>query len=106
MEALVKENITLHKVLSRFLQAETVEFIMTQVFVALDSRLKGEYGKIDVKSDGARKRLLGDAVYLRTKLGELKGLERTAPGLVGYSSAVVGATFADSMDGRNSRALS
>lgn len=82
MEGLVKENITLHKVLSRFLQSETVEFIMGQVFSALDARLKEEYGKIDVKSDAARQRLLADAAYLRTKLGELKGLEARALGQV------------------------
>jgi vacuolar protein sorting-associated protein 54 len=87
MEGLVKENITLHKVLSRFLQSETVEFIMGQVFAALDARLKEEYGKIEVKSDAAKQRLLADAVYLRTKLGELKGLEGRAPGQVSFLSA-------------------
>ncbi|KAM0755447.1 hypothetical protein T439DRAFT_375809 [Meredithblackwellia eburnea MCA 4105] len=80
MEALVKEHLTLHKVLSRFLQSQTVDFIMGQVFSALNSRLAEEFGKIDVKTEAAKARLMVDATYLKTKLAELKGLERETPG--------------------------
>ncbi|GAA5904972.1 hypothetical protein JCM5296_005694 [Sporobolomyces johnsonii] len=79
MEALVKEHMTLHKVLSRFLQTETVFAIMSQVFIALDARLAEEYGRIELRSEGAKERMLLDVRYLREKLGDLKGIEGTGP---------------------------
>ena len=80
MESLVKEHVTLHKVLSRFLSPSTVEFIMLQVVVALNQRLVEEFGSVAIKSEEARERMLGDAVYLKVKLSELKGLEKGSPG--------------------------
>ena len=82
MEALVKEHMTLHKVLSRFLQGPTVDFIMGQVFSALNSRLADEFGRIDVRTEAAKKRMLVDVAFLKSKLAELKGLERETPGIV------------------------
>ncbi|GAA5978254.1 hypothetical protein JCM10908_004288 [Rhodotorula pacifica] len=80
MEALVKEHTTLHKVLSRFLHAETVLHIMTQVFAALDAKLAEMYGKVELKSQGAQDRMLVDVRYLASKLGGLKSLEENGPG--------------------------
>lgn len=82
MEALVKEHMTLHKVLSRFLQEPTVDFIMGQVFSALNLRLAEEFSQVDIKSEAARGRMLVDATYLKAKLAELKGMERDTPGTV------------------------
>jgi hypothetical protein len=82
MEALVKEHLTLHKVLYRFLLSQTVEIIMGQVFSALNSRLAEEYGKIEIKSTAARERMLADVAYMKAKFAELKGLERETPGTV------------------------
>lgn len=82
MEALVKEHTTLHKVLSRFLQPETVQHIMTQVFAALDAKLADLYGKVELKSQGAQDRMLVDVRYLASKLGGLKSLEDNGPGKV------------------------
>ncbi|GAA6016584.1 hypothetical protein JCM11491_006004 [Sporobolomyces phaffii] len=80
MESLVKEHLTLYKVLSRFLHSETVAAIMSQVFKALDSKLGQEYDAIDFQSDDAKERVLVDVKYLQDKLGGLKGLEETDPG--------------------------
>ncbi|GAA6006375.1 uncharacterized protein JCM10292_002666 [Rhodotorula paludigena] len=80
MESLVKEHITLHKVLSRFLQTETVESIMTQVFTALDARLTEVFAGYELKSQQAKDRMLVDVRYLRDKLGDLKSLEDKGPG--------------------------
>lgn len=82
MEALVKEHVTLHKVLSRFLQAPTVEFIMGQVFSALNVRLADEFARINVRTEKAKRRMLVDVRFLKAKLAELKGLERETPGTV------------------------
>ncbi|GAA5932694.1 Vps54p [Sporobolomyces koalae] len=82
MESLVKEHLTLYKVLSRFLHSETVFSIMSQVFKALDTKLGEEFGRIEFKTSGARERVLVDVRYLQEKLGGLKGLEESRPGQV------------------------
>jgi len=56
MELLVKETVTLHKVLSRYLTAPVVEFVMSQVVAAINHRLSEEYSKIDLQSQEAKDR--------------------------------------------------
>lgn len=87
MEALVKEHTTLHKVLSRFLQPETLQHIMDQVFVALDAKLTEVFAKVEFKSQRAQDRMLVDVRYLSDKLGSLKGLEGQGPGKVSTINA-------------------
>lgn len=82
MEALVKEHTTLHKVLSRFLQGPTVEFIMMQVFSALNAGLAEQFGSLNVKTEAAKNRMMTDVSFLKIKLAELKGMERDTPGAV------------------------
>ncbi|KAI9445991.1 Vps54-like protein-domain-containing protein [Lactarius indigo] len=72
MELLVKETVTLHKVLSRYLASVVVEFVMTQVFAAINHRLSEEYAKIDLPTLEAKERLLTDARYLHEKFTVLK----------------------------------
>ncbi|OBZ75271.1 Vacuolar protein sorting-associated protein 54, chloroplastic [Grifola frondosa] len=74
MELLVKETVTLHKVLSRYLPASIVEFVMTQVFAAINHRLSEEYTKIELPSQDAKDRLLADARFLHEKLAALKNV--------------------------------
>ncbi|KAI0362663.1 Vps54-domain-containing protein [Trametes cingulata] len=74
MEVLVKETVTLHKVLSRYLPSSIVEFVMTQVFAAINHRLSEEYAKIELPSLEAKERLLADARYLQEKLTGLKNV--------------------------------
>ena len=74
MEVLVKETVTLHKVLSRYLPSsvvevrvssqygvqcqanEVVKYVMTQVFAAINHRLSEEYTKIELPSLEAKER--------------------------------------------------
>ncbi|GAA94146.1 uncharacterized protein L969DRAFT_46235 [Mixia osmundae IAM 14324] len=96
MESLIKESATLHKVLSRYLESTTLEDIMMQVFSAIHNRLADEFGRIPLKSQIAKDRLLADATYLRVRWSELKGLQRATPGeelerLVGSKPIVVDA---------------
>ncbi|KAH9066196.1 Vps54-like protein-domain-containing protein [Lactarius vividus] len=72
MELLVKETVTLHKVLSRYLASAVVEFVMTQVFAAINHRLSEEYTKIDLPTLEAKERLLTDTRYLHEKFSVLK----------------------------------
>ncbi|KAH9900817.1 Vps54-domain-containing protein [Cubamyces lactineus] len=74
MEVLVKETVTLHKVLSRYLPSSIVEFVMTQVFAAINHRLSEEYAKIELPTLEAKERLLTDARYLQEKLTGLKNV--------------------------------
>ena len=55
-EMLVKETVTLHKVLSKYLAAQTVDAVLSQVLAAITTRLGEEYGRIDLKSDEGKKR--------------------------------------------------
>ncbi|KAH8106877.1 Vps54-domain-containing protein [Cristinia sonorae] len=74
MELLVKETVTLHKVLSRYLPPSVVEYVMSQVFAAINHRLSEEYTKIELPSLEAKERLLADAKYLLQKLTGLKNV--------------------------------
>ncbi|WVR03759.1 hypothetical protein IAU60_000754 [Kwoniella sp. DSM 27419] len=67
-EMLVKETATLHKVLSKYLAASTVENVMSEVVGAIVHRLSEEYGKVEFKSDDAKKRMLLDVALISTKL--------------------------------------
>ncbi|KAJ7272052.1 Vps54-like protein-domain-containing protein [Mycena haematopus] len=74
MTVLVRETVTLHKVLSRHLSVAVVEDVMTQVFAAINHRLSEEYAKMVLPSEEARKGLLADARFLHQKLSELKNV--------------------------------
>jgi len=74
MEMLIKETLTLHKVLSKYLTSQAVEYVMSQVFAAINHRLSEEYGKIELPSQEAKNRLLQDARYLHDKLTGLKDI--------------------------------
>ncbi|KAG6909627.1 hypothetical protein DXG01_016409 [Tephrocybe rancida] len=74
MEVLVKETVTLHKVLSRYLSPSIVEYVMTQVFAAINHGLAEEYGRIELPHLEAKTRLLADAKYLHQKLSALKNV--------------------------------
>ncbi|KAF8163542.1 hypothetical protein B0H34DRAFT_652127, partial [Crassisporium funariophilum] len=74
MEILVKETVTLHKVLSRYLAPAIVEYVMTQVFAAINHRLSEEYTAIELPHPEAKARLVADAKYLHQKLVLLKNV--------------------------------
>ncbi|KAJ3513870.1 hypothetical protein NLJ89_g2710 [Agrocybe chaxingu] len=74
MEILIKETVTLHKVLSRYLAPPVVEYVMTQVFAAINHRLSEEYNAIELPHQEAKNRLLADAKYLHQKLAALKNV--------------------------------
>lgn len=52
---------------------------MLQVVVALNQRLQKEFDIIEIKTENARARILVDVLYMKTKLSELKGLEKGLP---------------------------
>nr|XP_019001761.1 uncharacterized protein I203_05467 [Kwoniella mangroviensis CBS 8507]OCF65222.1 hypothetical protein I203_05467 [Kwoniella mangroviensis CBS 8507] len=70
-EMLVKETATLHKVLSKYLAATTVDAVMSEVIGAIVHRLSEEYGKIEFKSEEAKKRMLQDVALISIRLTPL-----------------------------------
>ncbi|KAF9246439.1 Vps54-like protein-domain-containing protein [Melanogaster broomeanus] len=75
MQLLVKETVTLHKVLSRYLSAPIVEFVMSEVFAAINHRLSEEYNRIECKVKKRRTGvMLADAQFLHQKLSVLKNV--------------------------------
>ncbi|KZT09727.1 Vps54-domain-containing protein [Laetiporus sulphureus 93-53] len=74
MEIIVKDTVTLHKVLSRYLSPSVVEYVMTQVFAGINHRLSEEFTKVELPSQEAKDRLLADARYLHNKLTGLRNV--------------------------------
>ncbi|GLB34735.1 putative vps54-like protein [Lyophyllum shimeji] len=74
IEILAKETVNLHKILSRYLSTQVVEYVMTQVFAAINHGLSEEYGRIELPHQEAKTRLLEDAKYLHQKLSALKNV--------------------------------
>ncbi|KIY43546.1 Vps54-domain-containing protein [Fistulina hepatica ATCC 64428] len=74
MSLLVKETTTLHKVLSKYLPGPVVEYVMTQVYAAINHRLSEEYQNIDLPHQEAKTKMLEDARYLHNKFAALKNI--------------------------------
>jgi len=82
MELLVKETVTLHKVLSRYLPVAVVEAVMSQVFAAMNHSLAVEYAAIELPDQEAKNRLSADAKYLHEKLSVLKNVSGASTGML------------------------
>ncbi|TYJ51446.1 hypothetical protein B9479_007981 [Cryptococcus floricola] len=70
-EMLVKESATLHKVLSKYVASATVEHVMGDVIEAIARRLSEEFGKVELKSEEAKKRMLHDVAIISIRLKPL-----------------------------------
>ncbi|KAI0011107.1 Vps54-domain-containing protein [Xylariaceae sp. FL0662B] len=77
METLVRETITLHKVLTKHLPEGTVTLIMAPVFDSYKSQLGGTLQEMEAKSETAVKRMESDIEYLNTRLGKIDGFGDT-----------------------------
>ncbi|KAG2020072.1 retrograde transporter, variant 3 [Coprinopsis cinerea AmutBmut pab1-1] len=56
MLKLVKETVTLHTILSRYIEGHVVEYVMSEVLAAINHRLSEEFGRIDLPSQQAKER--------------------------------------------------
>lgn len=87
---LVKETMTLQKVLSRYLAPSTVDLVLNQVLDAIVKRVGVEYARVEVTAaggDNCRLRMQKDVEYLDTKLGVLKN-DKIAWDLEGIKAVV------------------
>lgn len=69
MLALVKDLVTLHKVLSKYLSNEILQRIVGEVVEIYNARLEEEIGNLAVPSSAAKERLLADVQFYVQELG-------------------------------------
>ncbi|KAJ8125078.1 hypothetical protein O1611_g8562 [Lasiodiplodia mahajangana] len=73
METLVKETVTLHRVLTKHLPEGTVQLIMRPVFDNYKSQIGNSLVAIEAKSETATNRMESDINYLIARLGKIDG---------------------------------
>ncbi|KAI4241137.1 MAG: hypothetical protein L6R42_011361 [Xanthoria sp. 1 TBL-2021] len=76
METLVKETLTLHKVLSKFLPEMTINMIMDPVFNSYREQLGKGFLDVEVKTSAGKSRIgrmVHDIEYLQSRMGKLEG---------------------------------
>ncbi|KAI0599165.1 Vps54-like protein-domain-containing protein [Biscogniauxia sp. FL1348] len=77
METLVKETVTLHRVLTKHLPEGTVRLIMTPVFDSYKAQLGAALEGLGAKSEGAVARMESDIEYLISRLSKIDGFGDT-----------------------------
>ncbi|KAI1437304.1 Vps54-like protein-domain-containing protein [Xylaria sp. CBS 124048] len=82
METLVKETVTLHRVLTKHLQEGTVGFIMRPVFASYKNQIGNSLQALEAKSENATNRMELDINYLISRLGKIDGFEDTGDRLL------------------------
>ncbi|RKF54063.1 Vacuolar protein sorting-associated protein 54 [Golovinomyces cichoracearum] len=71
MEILTKETSTLHRVLSKHLNQDTVSKIMQSVLENYKEQWAMAFGEVALVSEKARQRMLRDVEFFKTKIGNL-----------------------------------
>ncbi|KAI1135131.1 putative GARP complex component [Hypoxylon sp. FL0543] len=82
METLVKETVTLHRVLTKHLPEGTVKLIMTPVFDSYKTQFGRTLQGLEAKSETAVKRMESDIEYLVSRLGKIDGFGDTGDHLL------------------------
>ncbi|CAO3589754.1 unnamed protein product [Absidia cylindrospora] len=75
METLVKETMTLHKVLSKYLPSHDLKFILFQVFQSFTTKLSEVIDQTELKSEQGKARLVKDVTYFHRRLSSLHGID-------------------------------
>ncbi|KAI0851578.1 Vps54-domain-containing protein [Daldinia vernicosa] len=83
METLVKETVTLHRVLTKHLPEGTVRLIMTPVFDSYKSQVGKAFQGLDPKTETGVKRMESDIEYLISRLSKIDGFGDTGDSLLG-----------------------
>ncbi|KAL8663143.1 MAG: hypothetical protein Q9168_008141 [Polycauliona sp. 1 TL-2023] len=73
METLVKETLTLHKVLSKFLPEMTISMIMDPVFNSYREQLGKGLQDAEVKTSAGKSRMIRDIEHLQSRMSKLEG---------------------------------
>ncbi|KAL8948246.1 MAG: hypothetical protein Q9222_005557 [Ikaeria aurantiellina] len=73
LETLIKETLTLHKVLSKFLPEMTIHMIMNPVFNSYREQLGKGFQEMEVKTFAGKSKMLSDIENLRSRMSKLEG---------------------------------
>ncbi|KAI9498334.1 Vps54-like protein-domain-containing protein [Zychaea mexicana] len=82
METLVKETMTLHKVLSKYLPHQNLQSIMSEVFKSFTTQLSQEISKLSITTESGKDRLAKDAAYFTKRLSSLNGIDPPSDAVV------------------------
>ncbi|KAI0437944.1 Vps54-like protein-domain-containing protein [Xylaria telfairii] len=82
MEILVKETVTLHRVLTKHLSESTVRFIMTPVFESYKSQIGKTLEALEAKNEISTNRMESDINYLIARLVKIDGFGDTGDHLL------------------------
>lgn len=82
METLVKETVTLHRVLSKHLPESTVQFIMSPVFDSYKTQIGSSLEASEAKTEAATNRMESDINYLIARLSKIEGFGTTGDHLL------------------------
>ncbi|KAI1084159.1 putative GARP complex component [Whalleya microplaca] len=102
VETLVKETITLHRVLTKHLPEGTIRLIMAPVFASYKSQLGEALREAVPEDETAVKRMEADIEYLKARLGKIDGFDDFGDHLLGIANAKKSEqAAAAAMDGSN-----
>ncbi|KAI0205187.1 Vps54-like protein-domain-containing protein [Astrocystis sublimbata] len=87
METLVKETVTLHRVLTKHLPEGTVRLIMTPVFDSYKSQIGKALEGLETKTETSTTRMESDMEYLIARLGKNDGFGDTGEHLLSIVKA-------------------
>ncbi|KAI0490476.1 Vps54-like protein-domain-containing protein [Xylaria cf. heliscus] len=82
METLVKETVTLHRVLTKNLPESTVRLIMTPVFESYKSQIGKSFESLEAKNEISTTRMESDINYLMARLSKIDGFGDTGDHLL------------------------
>ncbi|KAI9025359.1 Vps54-like protein-domain-containing protein [Phycomyces nitens] len=75
METLVKETMTLHKVLSKYLPHHDLQFIMSQVFTSFTTQLSDQISRLEIHTEQGKQRLAKDVTFFTQRLSSLQNID-------------------------------
>ncbi|KAL9044515.1 MAG: hypothetical protein Q9214_002349 [Letrouitia sp. 1 TL-2023] len=88
METMVKETLTLHKVLAKFLPENTVQMIMEPVFRSYGEELEGGIKEAAVRTEVGRERIRRDVTFLKSRMSKIEGAEELGRRLMDVVDAI------------------
>ncbi|KAL8677007.1 MAG: hypothetical protein Q9186_006518 [Xanthomendoza sp. 1 TL-2023] len=84
METLVRETLTLHKVLSKFLPEMTIGMIMDPVFKSYREQLGKGFLDVEVKTGDGKSRMFYDLEFFQSRMSKLDGSAELSQHLLGF----------------------
>ncbi|KAI9320624.1 Vps54-like protein-domain-containing protein [Dichotomocladium elegans] len=88
METLVKETMTLHKVLNKYLPFNDLQKIMTEVFTSFATQLTREINQVSIHTEAGKERITSDVAYFIRRLSTLQGIDPPSSSVMDAAKAI------------------